>query len=107
MSDNELRTLLHDVMDDIDNGRIAIRKPRSRLIRRLVAPTLLAATLGLSACESESVGTGPDAVITDDAALSEGLPPMPDAGPDADLDAELDAYCCPVYASPPPIDPDD
>ncbi|MFH2010133.1 MAG: hypothetical protein ABI333_26280 [bacterium] len=106
MSDNELRTLLRGVMDDIDNGRIAIRKPRGRLIRRLVAPSLLAATLGLAACESESVGAGPDAVVTHDSAPSEGLPPLPDAGPDADLDADVDAYCCPVYASPPPIDPE-
>ncbi len=70
MSEREMRRLLQDVIQDIDAGRVDVR-PRRRQgpgrLRRLVAPPLIAASLGLglgaagsTGCDGRNVGTAED-----------------------------------------------
>lgn len=118
MSDREMRELLEAVIDDIESGRVKVR--RAGRLGRLVGTGLVAATVGLSGgCTETAVGTGTDAapqsdaasqrdaqvddgavdlygIWMDDAAVSE------DAEADAEADAEVDAEVIfPPYAAPP------
>jgi hypothetical protein len=86
MSDRELRQLLHDVIDEIDAGRVV--PWRGRRLRNLVAGTALAAGLALAGC-NESV-----AVYGAPATDAYGVPVMdarPEAGP-----GPVDAYGIPM-----------
>lgn len=91
MSDRELREILLDTIQDIDEGRVAIRRPRRSILRHILAPPLIAASIGLAAgaCGGETSGGGQDAggqhdVHFVDAAEQDGQ--EPDAGlPDSAL----------------------
>jgi hypothetical protein len=121
MSDREIRRILTAVMEDLDTGRLRLRSPL-RLVRRAMAPVVLAASLGLAACDSEAVGSagerdaGPDA-RPDVYRLADATYAAPfdvylpqDAAPaeDADLtDASVvDSGPIGVYLAPPPVDPE-
>jgi hypothetical protein len=79
MSDHELRRILKQTIEDIDAGRIRVRSPRRSILRHLLAPPLIAASLGLAAgCDTRSVGasddggTRPDAAVTQDGEVDSG-----------------------------------
>jgi hypothetical protein len=61
MSDQELRKVLQDVMEEIDSGRL--RPLRPKRLRGTLRGAILAAALGLStaACGGRAVGGDPDA----------------------------------------------
>lgn len=125
MSDREIRELLEAVIDDIDAGRVTVR--RAGRLGKLVGTGLVAATLGLSGgCTETAVGTGTDAaptadagtqadanaevdsgpvdlygIWTDDAAVSDDAAADGDAAADAEVDAEI---FYPPYAAPPVYD---
>jgi len=125
MSDSELRRILRGVIDDLNQGRLRLRSPL-RMVKGAVLPALMASSLGLAACETNSVGNaydaradveniadgaygvpdvdaGPDVENFVDAAY---MAPFPDADADADLDAEVvDSGPNTLYMGPPPIDP--
>ena len=99
MSDREMRELLHQVMADIDEGRVRRPTPRRRFrLAPWLAPPLLAASLGLAACDDTAVGSTTDAT-TVDAAVDAG--PAPDAAYMAPFDAEVDTGVMPPYMAPP------
>ncbi len=124
MSDRELRDVLHAVMDDIDAGRLRRPGIRPRLWR-LVAPPLLATSLGLAGCGDTAVGTSQDGTVSVDgqmdagpvleymapfdAAVEDGgvVPPYMgpfdaavDAGPNLEYMAPFDGGAEPDYAAP-------
>lgn len=133
MSDFELRKILRDVMDDLDQGRLRLR---GRVVRKALLPAVMAAGLGLgvAGCDTNSVGNihdaGPDgqtivdaAYMAPDVALDAVAPaymgPIVDGGTDALApaymgpevdaeadDAEVDSGPHTLYMGPPPIDPD-
>lgn len=130
MSDFELRKILRDVMDDLDQGRLRLR---NRVARKALIPAVMAAGLGLglgmAGCDSDSVGSAQDAgpdvqIIVDaaymapDVALDAVAPaymgPIVDGGTDAlapaymgpEVDAEVDSGPNTLYMGPPPVDPD-
>lgn len=135
MSDSELRQILHGVMDDLDRGRLRLRSRLRKplvLVKGAMIPAVMAASLGLAACDTDSVGSAQDARpdvqnIADaaymapvvDAALDAVAPvymgPIVDGGVDAEVvtdadvsyDAEIvDSGAGPLYMGPPPVDPD-
>ncbi|MFH2005155.1 MAG: hypothetical protein ABI333_01080 [bacterium] len=116
MSDRELRDLLEAVIEDIDSGRVVVR--RAGTLARLMAPGLVAASLGLAACGGTPVGSAQDAqtdavVMQPDSSVEAYGIPMADAGVDAgnidlygmiieDAAVEEDAdIIYPPYAAPP------
>lgn len=71
MSECDLRRILHEVICDIDAGRVDPR-PRRRRLSRWLGPPLVAATIGITGaagCDSRAVGTQEDAAL--DAGASE------------------------------------
>ncbi len=97
MSDRDMRELLHQVMADIEKGRVQRPRPRRRFrLGPWLAPPLLAASLGLAGCDDRSVGSATDATVVDAAT---------DAGPDtaymAPFDAAMDTGVMPPYMAPP------
>ena len=60
MSDSDLRKILRDVIDEVDDGRLKLWRP-IQAVRRLALPAVLAASIGGAACNSEPVGTPQDA----------------------------------------------
>ena len=124
MSDSDLRKILRDVIDEVDDGRLKLWRP-IQAVRRLALPAVLAASIGGAACNSEPVGTPQDARpdVRNYVDGAYGVPfdawvPPQDAEiyPDADLDDDaavaddaevIDDGGIYLYMSPPPIDPDD
>ena len=115
MSDQELRKLLHQAIEDMDAGRVSVRPPRRSVIRHLLAPPLIAASLGLAAgCDTRSVGASddgggrPDAAITHDGDVDAGPVDLygvivEDGGPilvDAAYMAPFDSGPEPPYMAP-------
>ena len=74
MNDHDLRSLLEEVIADLDAGRL--RPPGRRLVR-LLGPPLLAVGLGLGAagCDGRNLG-----IAEDDAATQPVEPQRADAG---------------------------
>lgn len=118
MSDYELRRILHDVIREIDEGRL--RTPFQNLARRLgraVAPPLVAAAIGLGtmACDDRALGYDPDASVssTADASVQRDAETIaPDAQPQLDAGSVLmygepwlDAGAMDDYGVP-PVEPD-
>jgi hypothetical protein len=62
MSEREMRSILHEVMEDIEQGRLSPPRPSQRRLRlvRVVGPPLMAASLGLTGCMSTGIGTQDD-----------------------------------------------
>ena len=128
MSDQELREILKGVIEDLDGGRLLAP---IRMIRRRLAPPLLAAAIGVGAlggagCDGRSVGAAHDAgVHRDVATLQRDASARPDAEvtvtPDAEVQADggtIHAYGGPFYVDAavdggavedygvPPVEPD-
>ena len=105
MSDREMRALLHQVMTDIEEGRIAPKPLPFRRLGRFLAPPLLAASLGLAGCTDNNVGYYGDAaymapdVAVQDASVDAG--PVVDAAYMAPFDAAVDSGPEPPYMGPP------
>ncbi len=99
MSDQELRSVLQQVIDDIDRGRL--RPQRGRALRNLAAASALAAGLALGGCGRPVSGL-PDRDAGQDARPDSGPVdaygiPLADAGLDARPDSgPVDAYGVPV-----------
>lgn len=100
MSDRDMRQLLREVMADIEEGRVPKPRPRRSRLTPWLFPPLLAASLGLAACDDRSVGTSGDATVPTDA--------ITDTGPTADaiyaappVDAAMDTGVSPPYMAPP------
>ncbi len=129
MSDRELRRILHDIIDDLDAGRLRAPRPR-RFIRWLGAPVLAASLgLGVAGCEDRSIGYTTDAAVEQvDAGTYEdstapqvdggnvfayGIPPIDeDAGaPSVDADVQqydggnMDLYGVPFQGEDAAVDP--
>jgi hypothetical protein len=130
MSDRELRKILLDTIRDIDEGRVVIKRPRRSLLHRLLAPGLIAASVGAAACGGRTAGGVQDATVPREAevdvriSIEYGAPweagidadidvrfaaeygiPFFEAGTDAgDQDASIDAGDIPLYMGPPPDD---
>lgn len=91
MNEKEMRSLLRQVIEDLDAGRIQAPRGRLRALGRRLGPPLLAAGigLGLAACEARAIGAEgdagvrPDAVARVDATIAPayGIPWLVDAGP--------------------------
>ena len=96
MSDKELRSILHEVIADIDTGRIRTWSPR---ILRLAGPPLLAASLGLAGCGDTTVSSPQDASVLDARSDSDITPPL-DAAYMAPFDASVDSGSNVDYAAP-------
>lgn len=87
MNDAEMRALLEDVISDLDAGRVALPRPRRRLLRYL-GPPLLAASLGMVGCSQDALEPPQDGATQTDATVDpdggfvpEYMAPF-DAGPD-------------------------
>jgi len=94
MSDREMRDLLEAVIDDIDSGRVVVK--RAGALAKLMAPGLVAATLGLSACVGTSVGTAQDGQV--DAVVMQPDSSLEAYGiPTADADVDVDAANVDLY----------
>lgn len=129
MNDNDLRRMLKDVIEEIDSGRITLKRPGSSLLRRLLRPGILAASLslgmGAAGCDTRSVGSPYDGTVQQDVYNSPDAAYMApfdaaymapfDAGPQPDAglsdaaveDAEIDGGMVVLYMGPPPIEPDE
>lgn len=133
MSDSELRKILRGVIDDLDRGRLRLRS-RLRvplgLAKGAVIPAVMAASLGLAACDTDSMGKAQDArpdvqnisdalYMAPDVALDSVAPaymgPIVDGGVDAEVvtDADVDEDADVVdsgpntlYMGPPPVEPE-
>lgn len=90
MSDKELRRLLHEVIDDLDAGRIQAPRGRLHALGRRLGPPLLAAGLGLglAGCDARAIGMGDDAGTPRDAVAAR------------DADAQPDDIIAPAYSVP-------
>jgi hypothetical protein len=100
MSDQELRQVLQDVIDDIDTGRLVPR--RGRGLRTLLVGSALAAGLALAGCGVALYGVPPvDARPDIGATDAYGIPPV-DTGVDATptTDASVDAGPTEDYGAP-------
>ena len=94
MSDREMRQVLQAVIEDIDSGRVAVPRPRGRLLRYL-GPPLIAASLGMAACGDTGVAPLTDA-SAQDATVEDGGPQPAyiapfDGGPVLEYMAPFDA----------------
>jgi len=129
MSDSDLRKILRGVMRDLDRGRLRLRTPL-RLVKGAMIPAVMAASLGLAGCDTDSVGNAQDArpdvqsfadaaYMAPDVALDSVAPvymgPIVDGGVDAevvaDADVDYDAEAVDsgpntLYMGPPPIEPE-
>lgn len=74
MSDREMRDLLQAVIEDIDSGRLAVPRPRGRLVRYL-GPPLVAASLGMTGCLDRDVEPATDASTQDATVKEDGAQP--------------------------------
>ncbi len=112
MKESEIRGILESVIEDIDQGRIRLQRPRPW--RRALGSAVVAATLGLGAgaCGGHNIGVagdgGVDASSRSDATsdIDGGgqllyQAPMVDAGPMPEYgEPFLDAGNMPAYAEP-------
>ena len=106
MSDQELRTLLEDVIEDIDAGRVRPPcRPRRRL-GRLIAGSALVAGLALAGCDTAQPAYGApptdaetmlDSTVSGDAEV-DADPVVDYGGPD--IDAGLDSGAVIEYGGP-------
>ena len=94
MSDQEMRQVLKEVIEDLDSGRIRIPR-RPGTLTRLLAPPLVAATMGLSAMACDARSLGQDPGDTDAAAQVQQ-----DAAAEVPTDASVNA----PDAAPPVLD---
>lgn len=124
MGDVDLRRILQDTIRDIDKGRIVIKRPRRSLLRRMLAPGLVAVSMSAACCDGRGIGTtDDDATVGQDASyrdvrIDSSIGPeygmfFIDAAPDAwdsetedggVLDGAIDSGDIPVYMGPPPQD---
>jgi hypothetical protein len=95
MDDQQLRDLLHEIIHDVDAGRVTVPRPRG-LAAALGAPVLVAA-LGLGACSG--AGQSP---AREPAARRDAPPPAADAA--AAMAPDLGPPVAPAYGVPPPLD---
>jgi hypothetical protein len=101
MDDRDLRSLLHEIIADLDAGRIAVPRPRT-LAQVIGAPVLATALgLGLAACSS---GSSPPP--RDQSGPVQRAEPRDRAAPPPALDAAapraMDPAPTPEYAAPDP-----
>lgn len=121
MGDRELRKILLDTIRDIDDGRVVIKRPRRSLLHRLLAPGLIAASMGAAACGGRTAGGVQDATVPRDVEIdvrisieygapweagidAEMLDSGMDGGDATDQDASIDGGDVPLYMGPPPDD---
>jgi hypothetical protein len=101
MDDRDLRSLLHEIIADLDAGRIAVPRPRT-LAQRIGAPVLATALgLGLGACSGGSSPPPRDqsGPVQRDAPKDRAArPPAQDAA----VPPAMDPASAPEYAAPDP-----
>lgn len=94
MSDRELRKIVKEVIADIDSGRIRLPRPRWSRLKALLAPPVIAASLGMAAmgCDDRAVG------ISDDGGVQHHIYDAGEESPDAARFPDGDFF--PAYGEP-------
>jgi hypothetical protein len=107
MQEQELRSQLRQIIDDIDAGRLAVPRPPGMMMR--VGGTLCVAALGLGLCACPGKGPigptdpGPAPTVTSTPQPAYGVP-APEPGPTPDPGAVAE-YMAPDPGTMPPVDP--
>lgn len=97
MNDEELRKILHEVMEEIEESRSRVGGSRFGFLRKALIPGMIAASLGLAGCDGRGIGSNDDAGL-DDAAISMDV----GAGMDVEVDrTTMDSEVLPPYMAPP------
>ena len=103
MNDREMRALLQEIIEDVDQGRLEVETPRA--LRRAGSVLIAAAALGLSACSGQATrdrrapSVGPPRTAQVDAGPSKRAAPTP---PPPAMDPMRRDVAVPAYGVPSP-----